>query len=90
MSTIIRYSNAKDGSLSLRVDAGFADQIFQCLQRAGVAAMPPTVAIFAKKRIYLDSSGKIHVEDEPIESEIVVQQPPKNLEEILGACLREL
>ncbi len=90
MSTIIYYSKAKDGSHSLLVDTGFADQIFKCLQRAGVAATPPTAAIFSRKRIFRDSSGRIRVEDEPVESEIVLQQPPPNLEEILGACLREL
>jgi len=90
MSTIIRYSNAKNGSISLLIDTGFVNQIFKCLQRAGVTATPPKDAIFSKKRMYIDPSGRIQIEDEPVESEIVVAKPPADLEKILGACLREL
>ncbi len=90
MSTIIRYSTDKNGSSSLLVDAGFADAIIACLQKAGVAASGPTHAVFSTKRIYRDASGRVQVEDEPIESEIVINQTPENLERILGGCLLTL
>ena len=72
------------------VDAGFADQIFKCLQAAGIKAIPPKAAIFSKKRMFVDSSGRIRIEDEPVVSEIAVHEAPKDLENILGKCLQKL
>lgn len=90
MSDAVIISKSKDGAVSVLVDAGFADSLYDCLGRNGLKVRPPIAAIFSRKKIYVDKDGRIQIEEEAVESEISIDAPPADLEKVIGNCLRKL
>ena len=70
-NTLAQATQIAPKRLAILVDAGLAQSLYNSLQKQNVQCLPPSEAIFKRKRAYIDAEGRRQVEEEAVVSEII-------------------
>ena len=70
-TTIASASVLPDGQLALLVEAGIAQSFYNHLTALGVRCTEPSPVIWRPRRVTRDAMGRLNVEEDVLESEII-------------------
>ena len=72
-TTIASAAAINDNEIAILVEAAEATSLYGFLKKKNIECSPPKDAVFRPRRVTRDSSGRIRVEEEALESEIIAQ-----------------